>query len=648
MLSKVFSPIKQSNKLRINSLDEYKKLYERSINDPVGFWAEQSAKKVDWFHPWTQVLDDDFKNADVAWFSGGRLNVSYNCVDRHLTHKGDQVALIWEADETEDSKTFTYRELKHEVCRVANALKSAGVRKGDRVCLYMPMIPELAFAMLACTRIGAVHSVVFAGFSAESLRDRIIDCGAQVVITANEGKRGGKSIPLKATVDKALQGVSFVHKVFVAKRTSTEVEMKAGRDEWLHEAIQRERRSCPAEWMASEDPLFILYTSGSTGKPKGLLHTHAGYLLYAMLTFEHVFDYQSGDVHFCTADLGWITGHSYVIYGPLACGATTVLFESTPTYPAASRYWEVVEKYKATLFYTSPTAIRTIAREGNEHVEKHDLSSLRILGSVGEPINPEAWLWYYEVVGKKKCSVVDTWWQTETGGIMITPLPGVTPMKPGSAAFPFFGVKPCLLDEAGAIMEQNNASGNLCIQRSWPGMARSIHGDHQRYSELYFEKYPGLYFTGDGCYRDEEGYYWITGRVDDVINVSGHRIGTAEMESSLASNPVVAEAAVVGIPHSLKGSSVFAFIVLNKAALNISEQEIAGVLKQQVRNDIGAFAIPDQFEVVKALPKTRSGKVMRRILKKIAAKEFDDLGNLSTLADPSVVDDLIASRKKCQ
>ncbi|HEY9885942.1 MAG TPA: acetate--CoA ligase [Vampirovibrionales bacterium] len=634
-----------NKKLEVNNLAEYKKLYEFSINNPSEFWALQS-QKLDWFHPWQNVIDDYFEEAaDVAWFSGGRLNVSHNCLDRHLKDKGETTAIIWEADEPGEGRKYTYKELKHEVCRVANALKTKGVQKGDPVCLYMPMIPELVFAMLACARIGAVHSVVFAGFSAESLRDRIVDCNAKVVFTANEGKRGGKVIPLKETVDKAIQGISNVHTVFVAKRTAKEVYMQAGRDIWLAEAIEKERRSCPSEWMASEDPLFVLYTSGSTGKPKGLLHTQAGYLLYAQLTFEQIFNYKPGDIHFCAADIGWITGHSYVVYGPLSAGATTVLFESTPFYPNIERYWEVIEKHKANIFYTSPTAIRAVAKYGTDAVDKHNLSSLHTLGSVGEPINPEAWKWFYEVVGDSKCTLVDTWWQTETGGIMISPIPGIIEGKPGSATLPFYGVKPVLVNEEGKELEGNNQSGHLCIKQAWPGMARSIYGDHSRYIDTYFSQYPGLYFTGDGCRRDEEGHYWISGRVDDVINVSGHRLGTAELESSLASNQLVSEAAVVGIPHEIKGSSVYAYIVLSSEAGSLKEIEIAGSLKQQLRNDIGAFALPEKFQIVNALPKTRSGKVMRRILRKIAIAEYEDLGNISTLAEPSVVESLIQGHK---
>ncbi|MDJ0625091.1 MAG: acetate--CoA ligase [Candidatus Caenarcaniphilales bacterium] len=629
---------------QISSLDEYKNLYNFSINHPEEFWAEQ-AKRLTWFHPWENVLDDDFSEADVAWFSGGKLNVSHNCIDRHLKDKAEKIALIWETDEPGEAKTYTYSQLKHEVCRIANVLKASGVKKGDCVCLYMPMMPELVFSMLACARIGAIHSVVFAGFSAESLRDRIIDCGCKVIVTANESKRGGRCYPLKNIVDKAIQGLTLVEKVFVAKRTLTEIEMQPGRDLWLHEEVQKERRSCPAEWMSSEDPLFILYTSGSTGKPKGLMHTQAGYLLYASMTFEYVFNYHPKDIYFCAADIGWITGHTYLVYGPLSVGATTVLFESTPLYPDPGRYWEVIEKHKVNIFYTSPTAIRAVARFGKDYPAKYDLSSLRVLGSVGEPINPEAWKWFYETIGRGECTLVDTWWQTETGGIMITPLPGVTDMKPGSATLPFFGVNPCLVDDNGLELTENNTNGNLCIKKPWPGMARSIYGDHQRYVETYFTQYPGLYFTGDGCKRDEDGFYWISGRIDDVINVSGHRLGTAEIESSLTSNPLVAEAAVIGIPHQIKGMGICAFIVPSVEASSFSVDEISGTIKQQLRNDIGAFALPDQLQIVKGLPKTRSGKIMRRILRQIAIGEHEDLGNLSTLAEPNVVDDLIKQLK---
>jgi acetyl-CoA synthetase len=631
--------------MKIENQQDYSRLYEESINNPEKFWAER-ASELHWFHPWENVLDDSFEDADVAWFSGGRLNVSHNCIDRHLKAKADKPALIWEADEPGFGKTYTFKELKHEVCRIANVLKSRGVRKGDTVCLYMPMIPELAFSMLACSRIGAIHSVVFAGFSAEALRERVIDCGAKVLITANEGKRGGKVLALKSIVDKALYGTESIETVLVARRTSTPVPMKEGRDLWLDEEMEKERRSCPAEWMSAEDPLFVLYTSGSTGKPKGLMHTQAGYLLYAHLTFKHFFNYQDGDIHFYTADLGWITGHSYVIYGPLSNGATTILFESTPHYPGPARYWQTIDKYNANTFYTSPTAVRSLIKEGDHHLLPYKLSSLKIIGSVGEPINPEAWMWLFDKVGRKNCSVVDTWWQTETEGIMIAPLPGIIPFKAGSATLPFFGVKPLIVDDEGKILTEKNAKVNLCLAQSWPGMARTIFKDHKRYSESYFTQFKGLYFTGDGCFRDADGYYWITGRVDDVINVSGHRIGTAELESSLASNHLVNEAAVVAIPDNIKGSRIYAFVVLKDLKFIPDRDQLLGILKQQVRSDIGSFAAPENLLIVEALPKTRSGKVMRRILKKIAVGDYEEMGNISTLADPSVVDDIIELHKK--
>jgi acetyl-CoA synthetase len=592
------------------------------------------------------VLEAEFHDGEVTWFQGGMLNVAFNCLDRHLPEKAEDTAIIWEADEPSESRHITYRELKWEAARLGNVLKNLGVRKGDRVIIYLPMIPELAYAMLACARIGAVHSVVFAGFSATSLRDRVLDCGATVVITANEGRRGGKAIPLKAIVDDAVTGIDSVKSVLVAKRTATEVPMHFGRDIWLEEAMLNERGTCPCEWMSAEDPLFILYTSGSTGKPKGLLHTQAGYLLYASLTHKIVFDYHPGDIYACVADVGWITGHSYIIYGPLCNGATTLMFESTPLYPNPGRYWDLVERHRVNSFYTSPTAIRSLAREGNEWVKKYDRSSLRILGTVGEPINPEAWKWYFDVVGEGKCPVVDTWWQTETGGIMVTPLPGVTALKPGSATLPFFGVSLSVTDENGNCMQGNGIAGHLCIERPWPGMARTIHGDHKRFREMYFVQYKGKYFTGDGCRRDEDGYYWITGRVDDVINVAGHRLGTAEIESSLAGNHLVAEAAVVGIPHEIKGTAIFAFIVPQKEAERMTREELMGALKEHVRHDISPIASPEQVLSVPALPKTRSGKIMRRILSKIAVGNYTELGNVTTLQDPAVVEQIIAEHKK--
>jgi acetyl-CoA synthetase len=634
------SPASAGRVAHIPSFEAYRKLHEDSLADPDGFWRRLAQETLTWFHPFSQTSDCDFDWGQVAWFLNGRLNACYNCVDRHVPTRGDQVALIWEADTPGQGSKITYRELQREVCRLANVLRHNGVRKGDRVAIYMPMIPEAVYAMLACARLGAVHNVVFAGFSAESLRDRINDAKCTTVITADEGVRGGKTIPLKRTVDEAVMACPTVRTVFVARRTGNKVPFYPQRDIWLREAMDGERPYCPVEHQDSEDTLFLLYTSGSTGRPKGVAHTTAGYLLQAALTHRYVFDYHDGDVYACVADVGWITGHSYVVYGPLCNGATTVLFESVPLYPDAGRYWDLVERHKVTQLYTAPTAIRAIAREGDAFVKAHDRSSLRVLGSVGEPINPEAWRWYHDVVGEGRCPVVDTWWQTETGGIMITPLPGATTLKPGSATLPFFGIEPALLDEQGKEIDGNNVSGLLAIKRPWPGMARTIQNDHERFVQTYLRPYHGYYLTGDGCRRDEDGYYWITGRVDDVINVSGHRLGTAEVESALVTHPACAEAAVVGYPHDIKGQGIFAFVILNEGWTESTE--LIGELKNEVRHHIGPFATPDVVLVSPGLPKTRSGKIMRRILRKIASGETSELGDTTTLADPSVVDALIA------
>jgi acetyl-CoA synthetase len=629
----------------LSSMEEFQRLYRLSLDDPETFWSKQ-AERLTWFHRWATVFDSDYENVDFGWFLGGRLNACYNCVDRHLHERGSQDAIIWAKDEPGEYQHITYRQLKHEVSRVANVLRFRGVQKGDRVCLYMPMIPELAYTMLACARIGAVHSIVFGGFSAESLRDRILDAGAKVVVTANEGVRGGRRLHLKDIVDRAVDGLDLVETVLVARRTSADVPMRPGRDYWLDEECRRQRSTCTFEWMGAEEPLFILYTSGSTGKPKGVLHTTAGYMVFAATTHHYVFDYRPGEVYFCAADIGWITGHSYIIYGPLANGATTVMFESVPTYPDAGRYWQVVDDLNVNIFYTAPTALRAINRAGDEWVKKHSRASLRILGTVGEPINPDTWRWYHDVVGEGRCAVVDTWWQTETGGILITPLPGVTIAKPGSATLPFFGVKPLVVDDEGKVLEGNGVSGNLCIAQAWPGQARTVWGDHERFGETYFTRFPGLYFTGDGCSRDEDGYYWITGRVDDVINVAGHRLGTAEVESALVAHEAVAEAAVVGFPHEIKGQGIFAYVILHEdAAANGEPQELVGALKEQVRHVIGPVATPDELMIVTGLPKTRSGKIMRRILRQIAAGEYTDMGNVTTLAEPEIVDRLIEAHR---
>jgi acetyl-CoA synthetase len=627
----------------VASTSDYQKLYDRSVKDPEGFWADMAKTTLAWRRPFDRVMDCSFPEGLSSWFLGGQLNVSENCIDRHLAKRADQVAILWEGDDSTQIRRITYRELHRGVCQLANALKARGVRKGDRVAIYMPMIPEAAYAMLACARIGATHSVVFGGFSAEALKDRIIDADCKALITADEGLRGKKIVPLKKTADEALAHCPGVHTVIVCRRTGGNVPFKEGRDLWMDEAMARERPYCPAEPMDSEDTLFLLYTSGSTGKPKGIAHSTAGYLLYAALTHKYVFDYREGDIYCCAADVGWVTGHSYVVYGPLANGATTVMFEGIPTFPDAGRYWDMVQRHKITIFYTAPTAIRAIAKDGDQFAKRYDRSSLRVLGSVGEPINPEAWRWYYEVVGDGRCTIVDTFWQTETGGIMITPLPGATDLKAGSATLPFFGVVPAVLDDKGQEIQGNDVSGVLCFKQPWPGMARTIFGDHDRFLKTYFQPYPGYYFTGDGCRRDKDGYYWITGRVDDVINVSGHRLGTAEVESALVAHPSCAEAAVCGYPHEIKGTGIFAYVIL-KDGFKEDAELIKGLIAQ-VRKEIGPIATPDKILITPGLPKTRSGKIMRRILRKIAAQETDNLGDISTLADPAVVQALIDKRK---
>ena len=621
----------------------YQTAYAQSLSDNEAFWAEHG-KRIDWIQPYTKISDVSYNKPDVhiRWYEDGTLNASANCLDRHLATKGDQTAILWEGDDPAESKHITYAQLHDEVCRFANALKARGVKKGDRVTIYMPMVPEAAVAMLACTRIGAIHSVVFGGFSPDALAGRIQDCASTVVITADEGVRGGRPIPLKANTDKALASCPDCTTCFVVRRTGADVAWQDGRDVWYHEALAAADTDCPPEEMSAEDPMFILYTSGSTGKPKGVLHTTGGYMVYASMTHHYVFDYQDGDVYWCTADVGWVTGHSYILYGPLANGATTLMFEGVPTYPDSGRFWQVVEKHKVSIFYTAPTAIRALMREGDEPVKKWDRSSLRLLGSVGEPINPEAWMWYHEVVGDGRCPIVDTWWQTETGGILITPLPGATTTKPGSATLPFFGIEPVLVDNENNVLA-GAAEGNLCINRSWPGQMRSVYGDHQRFIDTYFSTFEGRYFSGDGARRDEDGYYWITGRVDDVLNVSGHRMGTAEIESALVAHPKVAEAAIVGYPHDIKGQGIYAYVTLN-----VGEEPSDALhteLRQWVRQEIGPIASPDLLQWAPGLPKTRSGKIMRRILRKIAADDFAELGDTSTLADPSVVDDLIDNRQ---
>ena len=622
---------------------KYKEMYARSIKDPNGFWADQ-AKRIDWIKPFSKVKNTSYDPTDVSikWFEDGTLNVCHNCVDRHLAKRGDQTAILWEGDDQKKKKKLTYNQLHAEVCRFANVLKARGIKKGDRVTIYMPMIPEAAISMLACARIGAVHSVVFGGFSPDSLAGRIEDCKSNVVVTADEGLRGGRKIPLKANVDAACEKASGVTSVIVVKRTNAPVNMKSGRDIYYDEIAKTVSPDCPCEEMNAEDPLFILYTSGSTGKPKGVLHTSGGYLVYTSITHQYVFDYHDGDIYWCTADVGWVTGHSYILYGPLANGATTLMFEGVPNYPDNSRFWNVIDKHKVNIFYTAPTAIRALMQSGDDPVKKTSRKTLRLLGSVGEPINPEAWEWYHRVIGDGRCPIVDTWWQTETGGILITPLPGATKLKPGSATQPFFGVVPEIVDADGKVLE-GETSGNLCIAKSWPGQMRTVYGDHARFEQTYFSTYKGKYFTGDGCRRDADGYYWITGRVDDVINVSGHRMGTAEVESSLVAHAKVSEAAVVGYPHDIKGQGIYAYVTL-MAGTEPSE-ELRKELVAWVRKDIGPIASPDQIQFAPGLPKTRSGKIMRRILRKIAEDEPSSLGDTSTLADPAVVDDLVQNRQ---
>ncbi len=621
----------------------YQEMYQRSLDDPEGFWADEG-KRIDWIKPYSQIKDVSYAEDDlhIRWYHDGTLNVSANCVDRHLESRGDQVAIIWEGDDPGEDSKLTYRELHEAVCRFSNGLKALGAKKGDRITIYMPMIPEAAIAMLACARIGAVHSVVFGGFSPDSLANRIHDCQSNIVITADEGLRGGRPVPLKANTDQALENCPTIDKCVVVRRTGGDVSMREGRDVWYDELVAAQSADCPPEEMGAEDPLFILYTSGSTGKPKGVLHTSGGYITYAAMTHQYVFDYHDGDIYWCTADVGWVTGHSYIVYGPLANGATTLMFEGVPNYPDASRHWQVCDKHQVNIYYTAPTAIRALMREGDGPVKATSRASLRLLGSVGEPINPEAWLWYHGVVGDGRCPIVDTWWQTETGGIMITPLPGATALKPGSATRPFFGIQPAIVDHEGTIREGGDVVGNLCLLDSWPGQMRTVYGDHRRFFETYFSQFPGKYFAGDGCRRDEDGYYWITGRVDDVINVSGHRMGTAEVESALVAHGKVAEAAVVGYPHDIKGQGIYAYVTLNLG--EEPTDELRQELVRWVRKEIGPIATPDLIQWAPGLPKTRSGKIMRRILRKIAEDDFSNLGDTSTLADPAVVDDLVDNR----